>query len=422
MRNTVVGAGLAVLMCGQAALAQIMASNLTVRMDSAKSGYAHVGYDVVGSPPADRQMFMSVGVKGPKQEKPVTVAMYSESEELAPGHHEILVDLHHPKLKGGYDKLGISIAFLAYNFGKVSGCEYLAIDLSGGPTATNYPVLYINEVPKEGWGEEYRTEKLLFRVVNPGTFQMGSPTGEVGRAANEDLHPAVLLDPYFIGVFEVTQRQWELVMGNRPSAFAEANDYATRPVERVSYSQIRGDGKGKAWPHAGGVDAESFLGRLRARCAIKTFDLPTEAQWEFACRAGTRTPLGNGKQLGGADVDPSLGEWVRYRYTSGASDGNCAFDATAALGTAKVGASAPNAWGLYDCSGNVWEWCRDWYRVNLGDQAAVNPAGAGNGFARVIRGGGWNSPAAECRSASRSSCAPNARESYLGFRLSCKVE
>ena len=419
MRQTVVMTVLG-LWAGWAA-AQIAASNLTVRMESPKAGYAHVGYDVVGSPPADKQMFMSIGVKRPDQKKPVTVAMYSESPEMQPGHHEVMVDLHDPRLGARYDKLAVSISFLTYNFGKVEGCPYIAIDLSEGPTATNYPVAYLNEAPKEGWGDEYRTDKLLLRVINPGTFPMGSPTNEVGRAANEDLHAAVLLEPYFIGVFEVTQRQWELVMGSRPSAFSADADYATRPVERVAYAQIRGDITGVQWPVHRGVDAESFLGRLRAKCAIKSFDLPTEAQWEFACRAGTRDPLSNGKALGGPDVDPALGEWVRYRYTSGASDGNCAFDATAAYGTAKVGGFAPNAWGLYDFSGNVWEWCRDWYRPSLGGLVRVDPPGAWYGFARVIRGGGWNSPASECRSASRSSCMADARESYIGFRLVCNV-
>ena len=121
----------------------------------------------------------------------------------------------------------------------------MVIDLSGGPSATSYPVSYLNGVPDGGWTDEYKTTKLVLRRIEPGTFTMGSPTGEIGRYADRETQREVTLTrAYYIGVFETTQRQWELVMGSSPSQYAGA----LRPVESVSYEMIRGDNIGAGWP------------------------------------------------------------------------------------------------------------------------------------------------------------------------------
>ena len=140
--------------------------------------------------------------------------------------------------------------------------SYLVIDLSGGPNAASYPVSNLTDIPSGGWTDEYKTTKLVLRRIDPGTFTMGSPENEAGRQSSEAQHEVTLTHSYYIGVFELTQRQWELVMGNRPSAFSNTVCYATRPVERVSYNQIRGTNLGKYWPQ---MNAVEFHGQVACK-------------------------------------------------------------------------------------------------------------------------------------------------------------
>ena len=296
---------------------------------------------------------------------------------------------------------------------------YLVIDLSGGAGAASYPVSYLSDVPSGGWTDEHKTEKLVLRRIANGTFTMGSPSGEVGRYNDETRHEVTISRPFYMGVFEVTQRQWELVMGTRPSWFSNSSCYATRPVEKVSYNDIRGSSEGAKWPSANTVDSTSFMGRIRARTGL-TFDLPTEAQWEYACRAGTGTALNSGKDLTSTGRDPAMDEVGRYEYNfpSGGTDFSSSSGLTA--GTAAVGSYAPNAWGLYDMHGNVREWCADRYGMYGGD--ATDPAGAASGSYRVMRGGSWFNYAQSCRSAYRGIISPSyANNNYYGFRLCCAV-
>ena len=246
---------------------------------------------------------------------------------------------------------------------------------------------------------------------------MGSPTNELGRSSTpnvETQHFATLSKEYFIGVFEVTQRQWELATGARPSCYSNPACYATRPVEQVSYDAIRGTGSGTNWPARGTVDAGSFLGILRAKTG-RDFDLPTEAQWECACRAGTTNALNSGKDLTTSTNCPNMDEVGRYFYNSGrTTDPDPACDTSQA--TAPVGSYRPNAWGLFDMHGNVYEWCLDWY-ATYPSSSVTDPAGATTGTARVLRGGGWFNGAGSCRSATRGSREPSAENRSFGFRL-----
>ena len=272
-------------------------------------------------------------------------------------------------------------------------------------------------------GDACRTTELWLRRIPKGTFTMGSPSDELGRDAGEVQHQVTLTQAYYIGVFEVTQKQYELVMGSNPSYYKGD----TRPVEMVSYDNLRGtlaEG-GAGWPAYGhAVDAESFFGRLRAKTGL-LFDLPTEAQWEYACRAGTTTALNSGKNLTATNECPNMAEVGRYGYNR--SDGKGGYGEHT-----KVGCYLPNAWGLYDMHGNVWEWCLDW-GGDYPASAVTDIVGAASGSYRVIRGGLWNSnywyygDAWYCRSASRYSNDPSSRysDSYLnyvngfGFRLVC---
>ena len=175
--------------------------------------------------------------------------------------------------------LAVPIAFMCKS--AIGAEPYMVVDLESAAGYHHYRVSYLSDAPQEGWSDEYKTSKIVLRRVEPGTFDMGDHIH--GGSLYKNIR---ITAPYYIGVFEITQRQWELIQGTRPSFFAEESSYETRPVEMVSYDMIRGSTHGANWPIDNAVDDDSFLGVLRTRSGVE-FDLPTEAQWEFACRAGT---------------------------------------------------------------------------------------------------------------------------------------
>ena len=271
--------------------------------------------------------------------------------------------------------------------------DYCVIDLSGGANATNYPVSYLPAEPAGGWTDEYKMTKLVLRRVEAGSFIMGDDQ-------TDESHRVTLTKPFYVGVFEVTQKQWELVMGSNPSQY-KGN---TRPVEYVSYNMIRGSSDGTRWPVLSAVDATSFLGRLRAKTGLDGFDLPTEAQWEYACRAGKTSAYNSG-----GDAENDLKTLGRYYVNQSDGRGGYTFAHTT------VGSYLPNVWGLYDMHGNVWEWCLDWYGYGL--SYGVDPSGSSSGSYRVKRGGSWYDGAGSCTSAYRSGHRPSYAIDYFGFRL-----
>ncbi len=289
------------------------------------------------------------------------------------------------------------------------GGDYMVIDLSEGPAATNWPVSYLSAVPAGGWTDEYKTTKLVMRRIPAGSFTMGSPTNELGRYSDEPQHSVTLTKDFYIGVFEVTQKQWERVMGTWPSYFNNAAYRESRPVEGVSYNEIRGTVAN--WPVDGNVDTNSFMGLLRAKTG-QALDLPTEAQWEYACRAGTTNALNSGFDLTNTAADVHMDAVGRYWYNGGSG-----YDANGdvSVGSAKAGSYLPNAWGLYDMHGNVWEWCLDWYES--APAGALDPPGPASGTGRVLRGGGWYGDARSCRSAYRTNRNPTSRVNGGGFRV-----
>ena len=295
---------------------------------------------------------------------------------------------------------------------------YKVIDLSGGSSAGRFVVADLPDAPAGGWTDEYKTTKLVLRRIEPGVFLMGSPKDEFGRRPNENQHSVTITRPFYLGVFEVTQRQWELVKGGRPSKF-NAEPWATRLVEQVSYDHVRGSSAGSRWPASAEVDANSFLGVLRAKTGL-SFDLPNEAQWEYACRAGTTSALNSGKNLEKPEMDAGMTEVGRYWYNGGCKSFRPSQDLPE--NTTVVGSYRPNAWGLYDMHGNVCEWCLDWYQDDLAK--AVDPVGPAAETQRVNRGGSWSFWAIFCRSAHRCKNAPGgcgANSDCVGFRL-CLAE
>ena len=236
----------------------------------------------------------------------------------------------------------------------------------------------------------YRTDRLVLRRVPAGSYTKGGD----GYTA----YPGTQGKACYAGVFEVTQKQWELVTGNKPSYFKVEG--AGRPLENELYNDIRGATNSVPpvnWPGTDTyVSPTSFLGLLRAKTGLSDFDLPTETQWEYLCRAGTATVFNDGeadakydgtRDGNNGNTNSSLAVLGRYRWNDGQYwDGTAWNMPTTASGptngTAIVGSYRPNAWGLYDMHGNVFEWCLD----------------AGTGGNRIQRGGGWNSLASECRS------------------------
>jgi len=263
--------------------------------------------------------------------------------------------------------------------------NYCVIDLSGGLNATNYPVSFLPEPPEDGFNrEEFKTTKLVLKKVDPGEF-----TGTYTVKGNSVVCKTTLTRSFYMGLFEVTQKQWALVMGTDPS-YTKGDSF---PVDSVSYNDIRGSSKGSKWPSESTVDSASFLGRLRAKTGID-FDLPTEAQWELACRAGTTTAFSYGDEADGA-----------YMWYSANSD----------LQTHEVGTRNPNPWGFYDMHGNVWEWCLDWFYASTAS-TETDPVGPTSGEYRCARGGSYKD--ASGTSSNRITNA-NPEKSYnvIGFRL-----
>ena len=255
---------------------------------------------------------------------------------------------------------------------------YAIVDLSGGTSATKYPITYWHKMPSSGWSNEYKTTKLVLRKITAGKMP--------GRNIT-------LTKDYYVGVFEVTQKQWELVNGTNPSNL----EGDTLPVENVSYNNIRGSSDGSKWPASNAVDATSFMGKLRAKTGID-FDLPTEAQWEYACRAG------------------SSGDWGLLADGSmGTHDAMGWYYENSGDKTHPVGQKKPNAWGLYDMHGNVAELCLDWYSGS--GYSGTDPVGNTSGSSRVSRGGCWNDFATDCVANWRLMSTPDRRSNYLGFRL-----
>ena len=294
---------------------------------------------------------------------------------------------------------------------KVNPClktppKYLVVDMSGGRSAARWPVSYLDEVPSGGWTDEYKTEKLVLRYIPAGSFIMGGRATDYPGAVNTNLHMVTLTKPFYIGVFECTQRQWELAMGTRPSMMTNEQYYAVRPVEGISFNMIRGKNMGNEWPYSTAVDNESFVSIIRAKTGFLSFDLPSEAQWEYACRGGSATALNTGENLSSEIHSDEVGLVGRYYYNSGMAGNPVDWAAIAVRfgnsapneATSVVGAYAANSLGLFDMHGNILEWCLDRASV-MRENLAIDPAGPDQekGY-RVVRGGSWIAPAYECTS------------------------
>ncbi|WP_300452862.1 formylglycine-generating enzyme family protein [Accumulibacter sp.] len=224
-----------------------------------------------------------------------------------------------------------------------------------------------------------------FRWIVPGRFLMGSPADEPERLSDEEQHEVTLSEGFWLADTACTQALWQAVLGDNPSRF---RDDPRQPVERVSWD-----------------DAQRLLAELNRRVAALSARLASEAEWEYACRAGTTTPFSFGANIGPEQVNYD----GTYPYAGGRKG--------LFRGKTVVVASLPaNAWGLYEMHGNVWEWCADGY----GEYASgpqVDPRAALEGALRVLRGGSWSDGGRDVRSAQRAGGVPGGRAGIVGFRL-----
>lgn len=256
---------------------------------------------------------------------------------------------------------------------------------------------YEDEDREDSENIEFPIEEFLSLMVNcqAGSFLMGSPrenkelfTKNIAKDIEEYQHKVVLTQPFKISKYLITQNQFKSIMGFNPSKFKENG---LNPVECVNWKEAR-----------------EFCEKLTAKYSDYIpkgykFDLPTEAQWEYACRAGTQTPLNNGKHIITEKfLDANLNEIAWYVKNTGSPK--------------PVGQKRPNRWGIYDMLGNVWEWCLDWY-APYQRSGNIDPSGPEYGTHRIMRGGSWLSGAWYCRSAYRSYNGPAYRVNNLGFRI-----
>ncbi|MFP4055480.1 MAG: formylglycine-generating enzyme family protein [Candidatus Brocadiia bacterium] len=248
----------------------------------------------------------------------------------------------------------------------------LLVSCGGDDEAAGKKVETVEAVETEHEGEVVTNSiGMKFRRIEAGTFTMGTDEGEADEAP---AHEVTISKPFYMGVHEVTQAQYGKVVGRNPSRFEGDN----RPVEMVSWN-----------------DAKAFCAKLSEMDPSGSYRLPTEAEWEYACRAGTTTRF-----YWGDEFDPACA-WVYKRDE----------------GTNEVGQLEPNDWGLYDMSGNVWELCEDYYAFSYAGAKKIDPQGPSEGTGRVLRGGSWYYKADSARSANRRAHAAEREDGDAGLRV-----
>ena len=316
----------------------------------------------------------------------------SSLEKLPAGRHRVTWDADQDVPDALISSLAFSVSAWTVNEAIPGNGLYMVIDLSAGTTeegtGTRFPISYLTAVPKGGWTDEYKTTKLVLRRVPAGKDPLGRYE---------------LTQDFYVGVFEVTEAQWCYVVGGQ--------DFTNTLPKGVAYTGIRGSREGRSWPSSAKVDADSFLGKLRIMTGLPNLDLPTEAQWEYACRAGTTTMYNVGGAVSDCILTNAVG-WCREN-----SGGVCHV----------VGEKVPNAWGLYDMHGNLSEWCLDHFSNDYSERlkgwdpkgAPLSPGGLGAARSRILRGGDYYTEYVKIRSTSMVAAADwtNGTPYVYGCRL-----
>lgn len=342
-------------------MAELAVRNIKVQQRWPWNGLVDIDYEVVcDKADADVYVFFS-GIDKDLNQRVKMTSMTGDGTNNQPvkaGKHRATWDMSAdaPNLHTTAFSLHIELA-------QGSGI-YMVIDISGGPEATSYPVTYSPTGPDLN-DNACRTTQIWLRFIPPNSSAVTGLNVDYG---------------YYMGIFEVTQKQYQLIMGSFSpnSSYTKGDGF---PAYEISYNAIRGSKEGAKYPADSRVDSDSFMGKLRAKTGLNA-DLPTEMQWEYACRAGTTTNDTNA-------IGKTQNEVAWY---SGNANSN----------PHVVGTKYPNAWGCYDMLGNVWELCRDWYYVNS---------------ARTERGGGWTTSLTNVTVSYRDSYNPASSFNSLGVRL-----
>lgn len=380
--------------CSRAAGANVVVSDVDVQVRQPWSGVVDVYYTVTADIPGDEIVEMSFygeNVESGEQFELKSLEGDGVGASVGAGRHHVVWDVARD-----YPDLVCKSFSLTVTAGRRP--QYIIVDLSEAHSAIQYPVEGLEELP-EPLPENYKTTKLVMRRIDATTFPMGAGTD----------HQVTLTDCYYMGIYEMTQKQWALVMHENKAEFA-GDDH---PVESVYYYNIRGSLEGAGWPQHNRVDAQSLMGKLRAKTGLE-FDLPTEAQWENACRAGTTRAYNDPDKNGGEGADKLVSDNSRDANLDvlgiyyAASNGQ----------HAAVGSLKPNSYGLYDMHGNINEFCLDNYVYTLSNNAETNPVGStSSSYGRVRRGGSWKNYASSCSSYSRSYVNNSSKYNDVGLRL-----
>ena len=387
------------------------------------NGLVDVDFNIGGSSVADlfKVEVTAVYANGTKK---LSARTYLDEPIVGPGTHRITWDLGAdcPEFKA--DDLQVAVTATPISSAQLDANNvYMVIDLSAGPNATRYPVRYTFTAPTlvptndlvACAADPNRTTKLWLKRVKANVFPFGGTNSNSGEGDFK-----VSLSPYYIGIFELTQMQYALVMDAWPSVMTNVAYRAARPVTNVNYEDVIGHNN---WPDNRVMSDGSYIAKMRARTGLSTFSLPTEAQWECACRAGNKKSL---------TVSMSTG---RYKFASATT-----YDETPnEAGTALVGSYNANGWGLYDTLGNVWEMCLDAF-AGVADLKElyhwdgttpvpdpIGPAVNATPKYHATRGGGWsNSDAGYCTAYRRDRGNLNnftgLRRSDIGFRVAVSPE
>lgn len=338
-----------------------------------------------------------------------TTVAYSLSKCPAPtsaGSHRITWNANADGVDFVSSDVTVEISLLRYS------PKYLVVDVTHLNEQGKYDIQYLDGKPANGFNQpEYKGDKIVFRLIQPGSYQAGSPSTEPGHtAANEAQHNVTITKPFYIGIFELTQKQYQNVSGKSLSTITYPGDY--RPVAAVSLDTIRDRGVQPG--------SSSFLQTLRKRTGL-AFDVPTEFQWQYACRAGTTTPYHDGAVCAdAAALEAALVKLGRFKLSNGSVNPGGDYEE----GPTTVGSYLPNAWGLYDMHGNVMEHCRDRYVTGVQwDQVDPLILPDGTASSRPRLGGCYDEKAVNCRSAYRNGGAGcNFLDNKWGFRLSIDPE
>lgn len=340
--------------------AAVIVSNVKAQQRYPWNGLVDITYTISGDVATMANPSIAIMAKDNKSGCTYLASTFEKKPSLAAGTH---IATWNPDADG----LKISSTDVTFTVSLSDKASlYCLIDINGGSSATKYPVTYLNEVPDGGWTESHKKDYIVLRYCPAGTYMM------------QGQRKVTLTKPFYMGIFEVTQRQYKNVMGSSSPYYMTGDCY---PVS-AAYSAIRGANN---WPSETAVGTNSFVGKLMAKASPKLsgIDLPTEAQWEYACRAGTVGELSSGKGLNPVNVKE-----VAVVYEG-------------RLRTEVVGSRKANPWGLYDMHGNAPEMCLDFFVKDLGTAEVTDPKGEATGehasFSsskneRVIRGCGWRYP------------------------------